>query len=790
MIVKKLTTFVAGLFLFSSLVAQGNFNLEFISQTTYPSGGNDIWGYVDKNGVEYGIVGSRASTLLYSLADPSAPELVYEVLGAFGTWRDMKNVGDYLYITADQGSDGLLIIDMTEVDDTITHVFYKPTFDAGNGTEVLRKVHNLYADDRYVYLSGFNDVGGVLILDTETDPLAPEIIGFANDTYSHDVYVQDSIMYASEIYLGVLGIYDIKDPTNPVLLARQSTTSNFTHNAWASASGNYVFTTDERRDGNVDAYDISDLDQIKRLDFFQPYRPDSAATIPHNTHYFNGFLVTSWYEDGVIIIDANKPDNLVEVAAYDTYLGRSGTGSGFNGCWGVTPYLPSGLVIANDINSGFYVLEPTYVRASYLEGVVINSLTKEPILSATVEIISQQANTASSDIAGIYKTGIAYTGDYEVVVSHPEYNTKRVMVNLRSAEVTDLTVELSQSFISGGVKSADNGEGIPFAKVTVYNPETNAFSFAEADDAGGFVIPIQANQEYELYAGSWGFKGMLLEGVSTASAGPVELLLERGYEDDFFADLGWQIITTASVGEWELGIPNGTVDGNRFSNPNVDVEGDLGPFAYVTGNSGVGLGDQDVDGGSTTLVSPLMDFSDENIQKFSIDVQVWWYNCCGNGTPDDTLYVSLLTGSDEILLDKINGPMGTWIELGYEFDRQDIDFTSTMQLMITAGDEGQGHIVEAGVDQFRAEVTQLTSNENLLEESFGIYPNPALSHIYLELTDDAQVQIIDMMGRILYDHQHKAGLHNIAVSSFSSGQYALKVINADGQASAKTWVKH
>ena len=789
MMIKKLSALLLGLFLFSSLFAQENFNLELVSQTTYASGGNDIWGYVDKNSVEYAIVGSRASTLLYSLADPAAPELVYEVPGAFGTWRDMKNVGDYLYITADQGEDGLLIINMTEVDDSISHVFYKPTFDAGNGTEILRKIHNLYADDRYVYLSGFNDRGGVLILDTETDPLAPAIIGFANDAYSHDVYVQDSIMYASEIFLGVLGIYDIKDPTNPVLLARQSTTSNFTHNAWASADGNYVFTTDERRNGNVDAYDISDLDQIKRLDFFRPFRPDSAATIPHNTHYFNGFLVTSWYEDGVIIIDANKPDNLVEVAAYDTYLGRSGTGSGFNGCWGVTPYLPSGLVIANDINSGFYVLEPTYVRASYLEGLVLDSLTKEPILGATVEIVSQQANSTMSDVAGIYKTGIAYTGDFEVVVRHPEYNTKRVMVNLRSAEVTDLTIELSQSFISGGVKEAASGAGIPFAKVTVYNTETNAFSFAEADDAGNFIIPVQANQDYELYAGSWGYKGMVLTEVSTTSVEPIELALETGYEDDFFADLGWQIVTTATVGEWELGIPNGTVDGNRFSNPNEDVEGDLGPFAYVTGNSGVGLGDQDVDGGSTTLISPFMDFSDETIQKFSIDVQVWWYNCCGNSTPDDTLYVSLLTGSEEILLDKINGPLSTWIELSYEFDRQDIDFTSTMQLMITAGDEGQGHIVEAGVDQFRAEVTQLTSNENVIEESFAVYPNPASSSIYLTLSKDAQVQIVDMMGRTLYVKHHKAGLQNIAVSSLLAGQYALKVINADGQFSSRTWVK-
>ena len=36
--------------------------------------------------------------------------------------------------------------------------------------------------------------------------------------------------------------------------------------------------------------------------------------------------------------------------------------------WGVYPWLPSGLIIASDIEEGLYVLQPNYVRGAYLEG--------------------------------------------------------------------------------------------------------------------------------------------------------------------------------------------------------------------------------------------------------------------------------------------------------------------------------------------------------------------------------------------------------------------------------------
>ena len=40
---------------------------------------------------------------------------------------------------------------------------------------------------------------------------------------------------------------------------------------------------------------------------------------------------------------------MIQVIYYDSY---SGSGNGFDGCWGTYPYLPSGNIISSDINSG------------------------------------------------------------------------------------------------------------------------------------------------------------------------------------------------------------------------------------------------------------------------------------------------------------------------------------------------------------------------------------------------------------------------------------------------------
>ena len=142
-----------------------------------------------------------------------------------------------------------------------------------------------------------------------------------------------------------MGIYDVTDKQNITQLATQPTPYNFTHNVWVNAENTVAFTTDEKANAPVAAYDITDLNDIRELDQFRPVATLNENVIPHNTHTWNNWLITSYYTDGGIIADASRPENIIEVGNWDSFLGGNG---GFNGAWGAYPFLPSGLVLLSD----------------------------------------------------------------------------------------------------------------------------------------------------------------------------------------------------------------------------------------------------------------------------------------------------------------------------------------------------------------------------------------------------------------------------------------------------------
>ena len=124
-------------------------------------------------------------------------------------------------------------------------------------------------------------------------------------------------LYAGCIYTGDLYIIDVLNKNNPSVIGTHPTPNAFTHNAWVSDDGNYVFTTDEKTDAYIGSYNISDLSNILEVDRIQS-NPGSNS-IPHNTHVDGDFLITSWYRDGTTVHDISNPNNLVQVAFYDSY---------------------------------------------------------------------------------------------------------------------------------------------------------------------------------------------------------------------------------------------------------------------------------------------------------------------------------------------------------------------------------------------------------------------------------------------------------------------------------------
>ncbi|MBK8501895.1 MAG: choice-of-anchor B family protein [Saprospiraceae bacterium] len=368
---RTLLSLLSAILLWANLPGQSDYNLQLLSNpfNSCGSGFNDVWGFEHSNGKEYAILGTRCGTAIYDLTNPVAPALVIDVAGAVGTWRDMKNRGNKVYIVADQGTFGIQVIDLSNPGNIKTWK-YRPAASPG---DTLRKAHNLYIDAMgFLYLAGSNfNNGGVVIFDLNQNDSIPPIVGYGPNYYAHDVYVNEarSLMVTSDIYQGVFTLSYLNRITTPIeidILATQETNSHFTHNAWTTDDGNVVFTTDEKTKARVASYDISNTDEIIYLGDYTPYNTLKSNVIPHNVHVKDHYLIISHYSEGVKIVDAARPGNLVEIGSYDTHAATSG----FSGCWGAFPFFTSDIVLGSDMSHGLFVLQPDYdVQVGYLEEV-------------------------------------------------------------------------------------------------------------------------------------------------------------------------------------------------------------------------------------------------------------------------------------------------------------------------------------------------------------------------------------------------------------------------------------
>ena len=717
------------------MYGQTNFNLGLIGSYEWPTTeGSDIWGWVDGNGNEYALVGLNDGFSCVNLSNPSNPVEEFYISDINSTWRDIKTWGNYAYVTTEADA-GLLIVDLTDMTGgTYWHVFSfaHPT----NGSSVeFTAAHNIYIDENgiaYIFgassNTGSSPADGAIFLDVAANATAPAYLGEWEDQYIHDGMARGDTMYAGCIYTGELYVVDVSNKSNPTTLGTHSTPNNFTHNAWVSDDGNFVFTTDEQSDAYLAAYDITDINNIQEVDRIQSN--PGELSIPHNTHVDGNFLITSYYRDGTTVHDITYPNNMIEVAYYDSY---SGAGNGFDGCWGTYPFLPSGLIISSEINSSanqsakLMIYERGFAQACYLEGSVTDALTGNALTGASVEILNTTlANNSSSNLLGDYISGTANSATYGVVFSKSGYLNDTLSANLTNGVITILDAALQPlvSFVANGMVLDVAGNGIANADVVIYN---NDFTFTMTTDANGnFSINSMYEGSYEVIAGQWGYitscDNEYIDGSSS-----ITITLEEGYYDDFIFDFGWTVNGNASTGLWERGEPEGTIlavwQGTSYGalefNPELDVSLDCGDFAFVTGNGGGSAGNDDVDDGNTVLTSPVFDAINNSANY--LEYYKWFAIGGGNGNSSDELTISISNGITTVLLETItlnSSPLNSWTYSVFDMS-QYITPTTTMQLIIETADLGSGDLIEAAFDKFAITNTTPTINEQELTTDKG-----------------------------------------------------------------------
>lgn len=739
-------------------------NLLKLSQTDEYNQYNDIWGFVGKDGLEYAILGTTTGTAIYSLKDPRKPKRDTFIPGNTSIWRDMKSFKNHIYVTADQGNQGVLIINMSEAPNKITYKYSRlpaPTpVNPGN----VGNCHNLWIDEKgYMYLSGCSpQSGGVLIYDLNTNPDEPIFVGAADAIYSHDNYVRNDTLYSAEIYAGNFSIYHIKDKKKITRLASQPTTTRFTHNVWLSDDHKYLFTTDEKPQGKVDAYSVANPSDIKLLHSFRPPVLLNQNSLPHNTHFIKNakgnFIVTSWYDEGVSVADVSDPGNMVEVG-----IGR--TTKGGNGCWGAYPFLPSGLILASDMDNGLFIYEPNYTKAARFEGIILDATSKSPIFGAKISLEGILYRETLSDGFGKFKMGTPETGQVKIVVSKNGFENNSILRTFSSQfslkNDTIYLAKLETSTVSGQILSKESGNSVTNAEIGLFS-NNDIINYTKASENGFFTLSNIIPSKYFFSAAKWGFQSLPFKEILIPSNQNIIEKIPSGYQDLFNFNLGWTTTNTATAGRWERGIPLGTTYNGAIVAPFNDSPNDDGNFSFLTGNIGGDAGIGDVDNGITTLHSPPISFS-PNV-KVSLKVDLWYFNAGGTSTPDDTLYIHITNGlGDSILLYKHFENTRNWISIIVNDLEKKIKPGTNNKIHFTIGDLNSNHLVEAGIDNFKLEQTIQTGISNIVKQkAIIVYPNPGKQQAIIQFNN-------------------KENLKDGNLSLFSQNGYLLEQIKVEGQ---------
>jgi choice-of-anchor B domain-containing protein len=727
---------------------------------------NDVWGYVDETGKEYAIVGTTEGTSILDVSDPTSPIEIFWIAGSSSIWRDPCVHGDYAYVTT-EANDGLLIIDLSPLPSS--SVLPTSTY-FGTTTPQLLSAHTCFVDENgFAYVFGSNrGNGGALILDVQTNPMQPTEVGFFDNWYVHDGFVRNDTMFLAHISDGFVSLVDVSDKANPILLGTKNTPNNFSHNIWPSDDGQTVFTTDEVSGAFLAAYNISDPQNIVEIDRIQ--NSPGQGVIPHNAHVRGNHLISSYYSDGIVVHDITYPDNMVKVAEFDTYPTQT---SGFDGCWGVYPFLPSGNLLASDITEGLFIIGLNYQQASYLEGMVTDASTLAAIQGVSIQIIADD-QVELSRVDGSYKTGILATGTYDVIYSKVGYYSQTLSVQLVQGQIVIQNVQLIPiPPFQLTINVYDASTSLPIADALIQMKVPLLEQQGITNGLGQEQMTLYYQEQYDVSVVKWGYFPSCFNQVVDQNTGVLNIYLEKGYHDEFTFDLGWIVGGNATTGMWERGIPNSTSSGSA---PGNDAEFDCTDKAYITGNDATLNPDlDDVDGGVTLLTSPSMDLSSYTDPYLNFS---YWFYCFHGNTPDDTLKIVVTNGFTAVVIAKLpayENLFYQWVPMSIRLSDYIVP-SATMQIVFRVSDNDPNvNITEAGIDYF------YISNSNVLDVNSSamevgvIYPNPTSGNLTVKSAMSiGDFELLDLNGKVVLSGiSHKSEME-LDISALKSGFYIFK----------------
>lgn len=362
----KRLIFGLGLLLSLNSLGQDSLNMRLLYHwkvDSFPISGahgnayNEIWGFV-QGGKEYAVIGSTMGTHIFDVDDPvNAYEAVYIPAPAQGSQvvhRDYHDYNGYLYIVCDEGASTLQIADLSFLPDSAPLVY--------DADSLFVRSHNIFIDSATAKLyvcGGENQLNVYSLADPEVPTLLVNCstdVSYWESTigYLHDIFVRNDTAYCNA---GNNGLYvvDFSDTPNPVVIGSltEYPYKGYNHSGWLNNSGTMYALADENHGYKIKMLDVNDITDIDLIDTIG--NNVDSLSIPHNLIFKDEFLYVSYYQDGIYIYNTKDPKSIYISGFYDTSSEPHATN--YRGCWGVYPFLPSGILLASDMQNGLYVFD-------------------------------------------------------------------------------------------------------------------------------------------------------------------------------------------------------------------------------------------------------------------------------------------------------------------------------------------------------------------------------------------------------------------------------------------------
>merc|ERR1719469_61298 len=280
---------------------------------------NDIWGWVDpRDQREYAIIGLYTGTAYVDITDPVNPKYLGKLplkRNGRSIWADIKVFGNHAFIVSESASQGMQILDLSQLRDI-------------------------------------------------TEPkVLTETAHYDKITSSHNIFINEDTGFAylvgTRTCSGGLHMVDINDPLNPVFVGCYSD-DEYTHQGWLTEDQKYFIFNDEldergrRIPTTTYVVDVSDLDNLGTVNKYEAV----TRAIDHNLYVRGEYVFEANYRAGLRILKINDmaTANFTEVGVFDIY--PESDCNEFNGAWSNFPFFPSGNVIISGIEQGLYVVKP------------------------------------------------------------------------------------------------------------------------------------------------------------------------------------------------------------------------------------------------------------------------------------------------------------------------------------------------------------------------------------------------------------------------------------------------